>query len=176
MGHSIPIERSRNVGKTAPVGFTIRKRIFDLEGEAQINADGRNRQVELLRCVPGEPVVLQRQLDGCDQDKVTVLSARGVPIGELSSQYAQLLAPLLDAKRAYRAKLHCLRGGLPRYPRYGARISIVWDGSREHPHLQLDEQQIRYRQRKVRASESWRAGAAAKIRKMADSVADAISG
>lgn len=173
MANSKPIERLRNAGNAAPLA--IRKRIFDLEGEAQTNADGRNRQAELLRCVPGEPVELQRELDGYDQDMVTVLSARGVPIGELSAQHAQLIAPMLDAKRAYRAKLHCLRGGLPRYPRYGARISIVWDGAREHPHLPLDQEQIRYRQRKMRASESWRARAAARIRKVADNVADAIT-
>lgn len=124
------------------------KKIFDLEGEAQINADGRSRQEELRRCVPGESVELRREPDDpSDPNRITVLSARGVPIGGLTRQYAGLLAPLLDRGRPHRAKLHCLRGGLPGYPNYGARISIAWDGRRELRHRPLDEAQERYRRR-----------------------------
>ena len=128
------------------------KKIFDLEGEAQINADGRSRQEELRRCVPGESVELRREPDNqSDPNRITVLSARGVPIGSLTRQYAELLAPLLDRGRPHRAKLHCLRGGLPGYPNYGARISIAWDGRRELRHRPLDEEQERYRQRREQA-------------------------
>jgi hypothetical protein len=126
------------------------KKIFDLEGEAQLNSDGVSRQEELWRCVPGEPVHLQ--LDGRDAAsprEVVVLSSRGVPIGRLTRLYAALLAPLLDSRRPHRVKLHCLRGGLPGYPLYGARISIAWDGRPEHPHRPLDEEQTRYRARRT---------------------------
>lgn len=126
------------------------KKIFDLEGEAQLNPDGISRQEELWRCVPGEPVHLQ--LDGHDAaspPEIVVLSSRGVPIGRLTRHYAALLAPLLDSRRPHRAKLHCLRGGLPGYPLYGARISIAWDGRPEHPHRPLDEEQTRYRARRT---------------------------
>lgn len=126
------------------------KKIFDLEGEAQLNPDGISRQEELRRCVPGEPVHLQ--LDGRDTaspPEVVVLSARGVPIGRLTRHYAALLAPLLDSRRPHRAKLHCLRGGLAGYPLYGARISIAWDGRPEHPHRPLDEEQMRFRARRA---------------------------
>ena len=48
----------------APLPTT--KKIFDLEGEAQLNSDGISRQEELWRCVPGEPVHLE--LDGRDAE------------------------------------------------------------------------------------------------------------
>ena len=72
-----------------------------------------------------------------------------MPIGRLTRHYAALLAPLLDARRPHRAKLHCLRGGLTGYPLYGARISIAWDGRPEHPHRLLDAEQMRYRARRA---------------------------
>lgn len=126
------------------------KKIFDLEGEAQLNPDGISRQEELRRCIPGEPVHLQLDQRGsASPPDVVVLSSRGVPIGRLTRHYAALLAPLLDAHRPHRAKLHCLRGGLPGYPFYGARISIAWDGRPEHPHRPLDEEQMRYRARRT---------------------------
>jgi hypothetical protein len=124
------------------------RKIFDLEGEAQVNADGTSRQDELRRCIPGEPVQLRLVAGGAaSPEEVVVLSARGVPIGRLTRQYAALLSPLLEAGRPHRAKLHCLRGGLAGYPLYGARISIAWDGRPEHPHRPLDEEQLRYRER-----------------------------
>ena len=137
------------------------KKIFDLEGEAQLNPDGVSRQEELWRCVPGEPVHLR--LDGRDAaspPEVVVLSARGVPIGQLTRPYAALLAPLLESRRPHRAKLHCLRGGLAGYPLYGARVSIAWDDRPEHPHRPLDEEQMRYRARRT-ARRSFRSSAAA---------------
>jgi hypothetical protein len=91
---------------------------------------------------------LRREPDHeADPDRIIVLSARGVPIGRLTRQYAGLIAPLLDRGRPHRARLHCLRGGLPGYPNYGARISIAWDGRRELAHRPLDERQERYRHR-----------------------------
>lgn len=124
------------------------KKIFDLEGEAQVNPDGMSRQEELRRCLPGEPVKLRREVGNrADPNRITVLSARGVPIGRLTRPYAALLRPHLDSGRQYRAKLHCLRGGLAGYPNYGARISIAWDGRRELRHRPLDAEQERYRRR-----------------------------
>ena len=152
-----------------------RRRVFDLEGEAQRNADGANRQDELLGSAPGEPVQLLWEAGiGSEPCTVTVLSARGVPIGRLTEQYAMMLAPLLSQQRGYQAKLHCLRGGVPDYPRYGARISIAWDGQREHPHLPLDEEQLRFRRRKLHAAASWRRRAAGRIRRFAAEAATAL--
>ena len=152
-----------------------RRKVFDLEGEAQRNADGRSRQERLFLSLPGEPVLLRLEREPRSiSDRVDVLSCRGVPIGRLTSQYAVLLAPLLRAGRPHRAKLHCLRGGIPGYPRYGARISIAWDGKPEHPHLALDDGQIRYRHRRVAALASWRRRAARRIRALAERAADLI--
>jgi hypothetical protein len=158
-----------------PEPLPTRRKIFDLEGEAQRNPDGRSRQEELFLCTPGEPVSLRLERNpGTEIDRVDVVSCRGVPIGRLTSQYAGLLAPLLRPGRAHRAKLHCLRGGIPGYPRYGARISIAWDGRPEHPHLALDPAQIRYRHRRFAALASWRRRAARRIKAIADRAADLI--
>jgi hypothetical protein len=151
------------------------KKIFDLEGEAQTNVDGVSRQEELLRCVPGEPVELRREPGNAfDPNTVNIISVRGVPIGRLTSQYAAMIAPLLDEGRMHRAKLHCLRGGLAGYPRYGARISIAWDGQQEHPHLPLDREQIRFRQRKLRARASWRRRVSARVERLVRHAAGAL--
>lgn len=125
-----------------------RRKVLDVEGEAQVNADGVNRQYELLRCEPGEAVTLRRDpRNPLDPNTVLVISARGVPIGRLTSQYAAMLAPLLDRDRPYRARLHCLRGGVPDYPNYGARISVAWDGAPQLSATKLDEEQLRFRRR-----------------------------
>ncbi len=126
----------------------IRKKVLDLVGETQINAGGVNRQAELARCVPGESVTLQHQrVPGLGTGRVIVLSARGMPIGELTAQYAAMLGPLLAKGRRHRARLHCLRGGVDNYPKYGARISIAWDDRPELPHRSLDEAQLAFRNR-----------------------------
>lgn len=123
-----------------------RRKVLDVEGEAQVNADGINRQYELQHCEPGEAVTLRRDpRNPFDPNTILVISARGVPIGRLTSQYAAMLAPLLDRDRPYRARLHCLRGGVPDYPNYGARISVSWDGRPELRAIPLDEVQLRFR-------------------------------
>ena len=134
-----------------------RRKVLDLVGEAQVNADGVNRQEELARCEPGESVTLRQcRTPGLGPARITVLSARGVPIGQLTDQYATLLGPLLAKGRRHRAKLHCLRGGVPGYPNYGARISIAWDERPEYPHLPLDEAQIRFRRARQQRIGRWR--------------------
>jgi hypothetical protein len=156
-----------------PVTVPTPRKIFDLEGEAQTNPDGRSRQEELMRCLPGEPVGLRREAENrSDPSTITVLSTRGVPIGRLTRQYAGLLGPLLDQGRPYLAKLHCLRGGVPAFPRYGAQISIAWDGRPEHPHRPLDEEQILFRRRKL-AKASWPRRAGARLGQVARKAARA---
>ncbi len=133
-----------------------RRKILDLVGEAQINADGVNRQEELARCLPGETVTLQPgRTAGPGPARITVLSARNVPIGVLTDQYAAMLAPLLARGRRCSARLHCLRGGVAGYPNYGARISVVWDGRPEYPHLPLDEGQLAFRRNRRRRRLRW---------------------
>jgi hypothetical protein len=133
-----------------------RRKVLDLIGEAGVNANGVNRQVELARCKPGEAVALRLEPAGDQGSEITVLSARGVPIGRLTEQYAVMLAPLLAAGRPYRAKLHCLRGGVSDYPSYGAQISIAWDGRPALSHRPLDEAQIRFRRQRQLRVARWR--------------------
>lgn len=131
-------------------------KIFDLQGEGQVNPDGIRRQDELLRCEPGEPVELRREPENSiDPNCISVISPRGVQIGTLGRADAATLAPALDGGRTHRAKLHCLRGGVPDYPFYGARISIAWDNRPEHPHRPLDRHQLAERQRRLRSNMGW---------------------
>ena len=130
-------------------------KIFDLQYESQVNPDGTGRQDELLRCEPGEPVELLREPENSiDPNCIAVISRRGVQIGTLGRADAATLAPALDQGRSHRAKLHCLTGGLPDYPFYGARISIAWDDRPEHPHRPLDRYQRAERQRRLRSGMS----------------------
>jgi hypothetical protein len=133
-----------------------RRKVLDLIGEAGVNADGVNRQVELARCEPGEAVTLRLAPADDQVSEISVLSARGVPIGRLTEQYAIMLAPLLAAGRPYRAKLHCLRGGVDDYPSYGARISVAWDGRAELVHWPLNEAQICFRRQRRSRFARWR--------------------
>lgn len=129
-----------------------RKKVFDLQGEGQINPDGVRRQDELLRCEPGEPVFLRPTLiEGTARPGIDVLSARRVTIGSLHPEDAEALAPALLSERPHRAKLHSVRGGLPGYPLYGARISIAWDERAEHPHTTLDADQSQERQLRLKS-------------------------
>jgi hypothetical protein len=145
-----------------------RRKVLDVEGEAQVNADGVNRQYELLRCEPGEPVTLRRDpRNPFDPNTILVVSTRGVTVGRLTGQYAAMLAPLLDRDRPYRARLHCLRGGVPDYPNYGARISVAWDGRPELRPIPLDEEQARFRRAILRRAPRWRGLAATKLRRIA---------
>ena len=123
-----------------------RKRVFDLAGEGQRNADGSDRQEELLQCEPGEPVELRREPNNpYDSNAILVVSSRGVGIGYLKRDDAAEIASVIGGGRQHEAKLHCLRGGVPGYDRYGAQISIAWDNRPAHPHVPLDEAQLRSR-------------------------------
>ena len=152
--------------------LTTRRKVFDLVGEAGINMDGVRRQDELLRSEPGERVELRRELDNeGDPNAILVMSARGVPIGHVDRAGAAILAPIVDSGRRYEARLHCLRGGLPAYPNYGARISIAWDGWRDLAPVQLDEAQRAERRRRLAALQAgWVGRLADRLSQLGDRV------
>ena len=152
--------------------LTTRRKVFDLVGEAGIDSDGRRRQDELLQAEPGETVELRRLPDdGEDPNAILVLSERGVPIGHVEPKGAAILAPIIDSGRRFEAKLHCLRGGLPAYPNYGARISIAWDGWRGIAPILLDDAQCRERRRRLAGRGSgWAGRLADRLTTLADSV------
>lgn len=85
---------------------------------------------------------LRRERDSEDDpNAILVLSQRRVPIGHIGRADAAVLAPAIHQGRGYEPNLHCLRGGLPDYPNYGARISIAWDDWRGLAPLPPDEAQ-----------------------------------
>ena len=111
--------------------YPTRKRLFDLVGEGQVNANGKNRQLELKRCQPGESVELFREPNNpYDPFAVGVISPRGVQIGYMRSEHARDIAPALDEGRQCEAIITALTGGLPDYPNFGCEIGITWDGQK----------------------------------------------
>lgn len=122
------------------------RKIFDVVGESYNNADGSNRQDELLECEPGEALSLHREPQNSrDPNAILVLSQRGVGIGYLAHEDSAVIAAAADAGRPYKAKLHAIRGGVQGAATYGAKVSISWDGRPEHPHEPLYEEQARSR-------------------------------
>jgi hypothetical protein len=126
-----------------------RRKVFDLVGEGRHNPDGTSRQEELLESEPGERVEFVREPDNpADPNAILVQSCRGIGIGYIPRDEAVALAPAIDEGRPYVALLHCLKGGLPDYPNYGAQISIAWDGKPSLPYTPLDAAQERSRRGK----------------------------
>jgi HIRAN domain len=128
-------------------GVAVRKYVFDLAGEGQLNDDGGSRQQELWRCYPGEVAELIREpRNRHDPNAISVRSARGVCIGYIARDDAAGLAPIIDAGRHFTAQIHELRGGIPDYPSYGCRVSIAWDGKPLRAHVKLRPDQIAARE------------------------------
>lgn len=122
-----------------------RKRIFNLAGESQLNADGSFRQDILRNCVPGTRVTFQREPDNqYDPNAILVLCDRGLGIGFIGRDDAAMLAPALDAGRMPTGRIHELRGGLPAYPSLGCIVSLSWEGQEDLDHKPLKEEQSLY--------------------------------
>lgn len=65
-------------------------------GAPHLNADGSNRQFEILLCKPNEPVELRPEpRNKHDRNAIAVLSCRGVQIGYLSAERAPRIGALL---------------------------------------------------------------------------------
>lgn len=81
-------------------------------GEGFENTDGSSRQLELERCVPGEPVRLVRQPDNRhDHMAVAVFSCRGVQVGYLARERAAWIGSKIDRGYDVRAIVQRVRGG-----------------------------------------------------------------
>ena len=73
-------------------------------GAAYPNADGSNRQFEILTCVPGEPVTLRPEpRNPVDASAVAVLNARGGQIGYLPADRCGWIAGKLAGGADIRA-------------------------------------------------------------------------
>jgi hypothetical protein len=111
-----------------------RRRIFNLVGES-------NYQDALENARPGEQLLLRREpTNQFDQNAIYVETLGGAKLGYLPRSDAAAISPVIG--RATRVKLHRLKGGVPDYPSIGCEISIAWDNSTDHPHRELNDEQL----------------------------------
>lgn len=125
-----------------------RRKIFNVVGESRTNPDGRSRQDILCDVEPGEGVSLIRERENNYDPNAIQVVIGGDVVGYLGHDDAAEIAPALDFGRAHSAIVHCIRGGVPGYPSYGCQVSIAWDDRPPHPHIDLDDQQLRSRRSK----------------------------
>lgn len=99
---------------------------FAVVGAAHPNADGSNRQFEILLCHAGEPVVLIPEPENeHDRNAIAVYSCRDVQIGYISADRARLYGERLRGDG--------VRAVFQRGSDFGAWIRVAFDG--EAPHL-----------------------------------------
>ncbi len=92
-------------------------------GAPYLNADGSNRQFEILLCQAGEPVTLiPEPKNKHDRRAVAVYSARDVQIGYVNAERAGWIGALL-AEREVQAVFQ-------RKAEFGAWIRVAFDGER----------------------------------------------
>lgn len=90
-------------------------------GAAHPNADGSNRQFEILLCHAGEPVKLVPEPKNAhDRNAVAVYSCRDVQIGYISAERARQFAVSLSGD--------LVRAVFQRRANFGAWIRIGFDG------------------------------------------------
>jgi len=95
-------------------------------GAAHPNADGSNRQFEILLCHPGEPVTLSPEPQNKhDPNAIAVFSSRDVQIGYISAERARQFGEHLRSDQA--------RAVFQRHAAFGAWVRIGFDG--KEPHL-----------------------------------------
>ena len=95
-------------------------------GAAHPNADGSNRQFEILLCHPGEPVTLSSEPHNKhDPNAIAVFSSRDVQIGYISAERARQFGEHLRSDQA--------RAVFQRRAAFGAWVRIGFDG--KEPHL-----------------------------------------
>ena len=90
-------------------------------GAPYTNADGSNRQFEILLCKPGEEVMLRPEpRNTFDRNAIAVDSCRGIQIGYVTAERAPLLGSLLARTE--------VRAIFQRKASFGAWIRIAFDG------------------------------------------------
>ncbi len=99
---------------------------FAVVGAAHANADGSNRQFEILLCHPGEPVTLSPEPQNKhDPNAIAVFSSRDVQIGYISADRAQQFREQLRGDQT--------RAVFQRRANFGAWVRVGFDG--RDPHL-----------------------------------------
>ncbi len=104
-----------------------RKQIYDLAAENQLNSDGSFRQKILQRCLPGQPLLLQRESSNAhDSNAILVVHSEfGGGVGYIPREHAAELASAIDNGVILKARIHELTGGLPEYKNFGCLVCIV---------------------------------------------------
>ncbi|MFC0687597.1 HIRAN domain-containing protein [Novosphingobium clariflavum] len=99
---------------------------FAVVGVAHPNADGSNRQFEILLCHPGEPLTLvpERQ-NPHDPHAVAVYSCRDVQLGYISADRARQFGAQFSGD--------LVRAVFQRRAAFGAWVRVSFDG--REPHL-----------------------------------------
>lgn len=111
---------------TTPPSESLRPFSLAVVGGPYANADGSNRQFEILLCTPGEEVRLRPEpRNKHDHNAIAVYSCRGVQIGYLTAERAPLLGNLLG-----RTQVHAV---FQRKTEFGAWIRVAFNG--ESPDL-----------------------------------------
>ena len=110
---------------TVPRG-SLRPLSLAVVGAPYGNADGSNRQFEILLCKPGETVELRPEpRNKHDQNAIAIHSCRGVQIGYITAERAPLLGALLGRTE--------VRAVFQRKASFGAWIRVAFEG--ESPDL-----------------------------------------
>lgn len=132
----------------------VRKKIFELAGEASTDASGYSPQTALLDASPGDFAALVREpANPYDPNAIRVDDASGRRLGYIARADAAVLAPILDSGSQPKAKVHRLSGGFPTAPTYGCEVSLMWAEHEPHKHRAMDQEQLDFRkqlQRKAR--------------------------
>ncbi len=90
-------------------------------GAPHLNADGSNRQFEILVCQAGEPVELRPEpKNKHDRNAVAVFSCRGTQIGYLSAERAPRIGALLGQTE--------VEAVFQRQASFGAWIRVAFNG------------------------------------------------
>jgi len=129
----------------------IRKKIFDVVGEAQTNDDGTPRQEIIFKCEPGDIVSLVREPNNPYDENAIRIDWKHKTVGYIQKLDAAKLSPILDDGRKHKAIIHKLKGGIRSYENYGIEISIAWDDKPNHPYVSLDDEQEAYREKQGEA-------------------------
>jgi hypothetical protein len=133
-----------------------RKRIFDVVGESHAARDDTPRQKILLRCEPGDPILLKRETDNPWDPHAVAVAWRGFDLGYLPREDAQIIARELDAGKSYCAQVDRITGGTSELPLYGMKISLAWDGERLPEPRPLSNAQLASRRARIAAGKRQR--------------------
>ncbi|MFN2237669.1 MAG: hypothetical protein ACK2U1_25845 [Anaerolineales bacterium] len=95
-----------------------------LQGVTRTNRDGTNRQEIITElCYPGQQLLLMRAPNQYSQNNLDVYVA--YQVGQVSSELAEMLAPILDEGHIVRAHITEITGGSDDKPTRGVNVSFT---------------------------------------------------